>query len=184
MCLPLRMMPLVDPASSLCAVDRKDLTVTYANRGIISSVQLSLPPAIRKDDGLMWFCPTCRSALHGALKKLEILSAENAALREEVREVRQAVEPTSCAENCEEEQISPRPAGCNTGVNSSRSCPTVCAESVMHYIPYLPNEKKERRKQDIAGRATFTDTRTWLKETPISDLMYPMTSLKSDFCEM
>ena len=54
----------------------------------------------------------------------------------------------------------------------------------MHYIPYLPNEKKERRKQDIAGRATFPDARTWLKDTLISDLMYPMTSLKSVFYEM
>ena len=38
-------MPPVDPASSLCAADRKDLTVTYVNRGIISSAQLSLPLA-------------------------------------------------------------------------------------------------------------------------------------------
>ena len=30
---------------------------------------------------------------------------------------------------------------------------------MMHYILYLPNEKEERRKQDIAGRATFP----WLK---------------------
>lgn len=102
--------------------------------------------AIRKGDGLMWFCPTCRSALHGALKKLEILSAENAALREEVREVRQAVEPTSCAGNCEEEQISPRPAGCNTGVNSSRSCPTVCAESGDALHP-LPPKREEGAKE-------------------------------------
>ena len=53
----------------------------------------------------------------------------------------------------------------------------------MHYM-YLANEKKERRKQDIARRATFPDARTCLKDTPISDLMYPITSLKSDFCEM
>ena len=126
-------MPPVDPASSLCAADRKDLTVTYANRGIISSAQLSLPPATMPLGRATASCgsalPAALLRLHGALKKLEILSAENAALREEVREVRQAVEPTSCAGNCEEEQISPRPAGCNTGVNSSRSCPTVCPES-------------------------------------------------------
>ena len=114
--------------------------MTYANRGVISSAQLSLPPATMP---LGRATASCGSALPAALlftglsKKLEILSAENAALREEVREVRQAVEPTSCAGNCEEEQISPYPTGCNTGVNSSRSCPTVCAESddALHPLP-------------------------------------------------
>ena len=72
-----------------------------------------------------------------------------AALREEVREVRQAVEPTLFAGNCEEEQISLCPAGCNTAVNSSRSCPTVCAESDDALHP-LPPKREEGAKE--AGR--------------------------------
>ena len=77
-----------------------DLCESWYHIDECAAVSTTCYNAIRKGDGLMWFCPTCRSALHGALKKLEIRSAENAALREEVREVRQAVEPTSCAGNC------------------------------------------------------------------------------------
>ena len=40
--------------------------------------------AIRKADGLMWFCPTCLSTLQSVFKMVEALSAENAALREEI----------------------------------------------------------------------------------------------------
>ena len=88
----------------------------------------------------MWFCPTCRSALQSALKKVEALSAENVALREEVREVRQAVEPTGGAWNNEVERISP--VDCNSGVNSSRSCPAVCEEltDALHPLPPKPKE--------------------------------------------
>ena len=88
---------------------------------------------------------------------MEALSAENTALREEVREVCQAVEPTGGVWNNEVERISP--VDCNSGVNSSRSCPAVCAELTVALHPLPPKPKEAVMKE--AGQPRKNNPHTY-----------------------
>jgi len=155
-CPPLLMMPLVEPVNYWSAAARKVSNVMYAGRGFISSVRpfLSLPTMPLGRPTASWFCPTFLSTLQSVFKRVEALSVENAALREEIREIRLPVEPTTSVRNCEVEQI--WPADCNSGVKPSHSCPAVsnrCAKSA-EALHSLPPRAKEGAKNARHPRRT------------------------------
>ena len=117
--------------------------------------------AIRKADGLVWFCPTCLSTLQSVFQMVEALSAENAVLREEIREIRLAVEPPTSVRNCDSEVEQIWPADCNSRVKSSHSCPAVsnrCAESVdaLHPLPPKPKEGAKNARHPPKNQSRMT----------------------------